>query len=459
MAASIKIENASWIVTVDKNRRLLKDASIVIDDKGRIAQVGKAKDLRGEPAEFIIDAKDTVVTPGFINCHMHISYSHPIRGIFPDDMPQQAYLQLVFQLQKAMTPDEEYYTSLLAMAELLRNGCTTILDPGTAKSLPKMLSAIEKSGIRAIVGKSFANKENPLSMAVTDASTAARETERVIEEFNGALNGRVTAWAMPFSPEYCTDEAIRKVEEIASARKVGTTMHVANSEQACETFRKATGLRPIEFLARQRLLSENTLLAHCVSVNDSELDALKTNRSKVVFCPPVAVRGTGITKTGKFPEMIARGIPVGIGNDAANSSYYLDPIRAMYLASVLFKEARQDRRMIPPESAVEMATINGAKCLLQDDDIGSLEPGKKADIVLHDTRRPEWRSLFNPLNNLVYSADGRGVRDVIVDGNVIVRSGRIISFNDEELYDKLQAVGEDILQRTGIHFDSRWPVF
>ena len=454
---TIKLENASWAVTVDESRRIVKNCSIMIDD-GIVTEIDKAEKLRSLGAEHVIDGRDTVVTPGFVNCHMHINYSHIVRGIFPDDLPQQEYLRQVFRLKEEMTPEEEYYTSLLAVAELLLNGCTTILEPGLVNSLEDVVRAIEISGIRAVVGRSFFDRENPLTERVVDERAAARITESTIAEYDGKLGGRIRAWAMPFSPDYCSVESILRTKEIAESRRVGMTTHVANSEASSEAFRASHGLRPVEFLHKHGALSPSVLLSHCVSVDEHELDGIAAGHSKVVHCPSVAIRATGVTRVGKFPEMLERGIPVGLGSDAANSSYYLDPIRIMYLASVLFKEARGDRRIIPPETAVEMATINGARCILQGDAIGSIQVGKRADLTIMDTRRPEWRSLTNPLNNLVYSADGRCVRDVIVDGRIVVKNGRVTSFEVEEVLDKLQALGESFLERVRVNFGSRWPV-
>jgi cytosine/adenosine deaminase-related metal-dependent hydrolase len=156
--------------------------------------------------------------------------------------------------------------------------------------------------------------------------------------------------------------------------------------------------------------------------------------------------------------MLAAGITAGIGTDAGNNSNLLETLRSMYLAAVLYKDAREDVGMIPAETALEMATIGGAKALGLDANIGSIEEGKKADLVLFDTRRAEWRTLFNPVNNLVYNADGRSVHTVIVDGQVRVENHQPLFVDEWELVQKVQALGEDLLARTGISYPSRWPV-
>jgi cytosine/adenosine deaminase-related metal-dependent hydrolase len=156
--------------------------------------------------------------------------------------------------------------------------------------------------------------------------------------------------------------------------------------------------------------------------------------------------------------MLQKGIAVSLGTDAGNNSNLLETQRSMYLAAVLYKDARRSTSMVPAETALEMATLNGAKALGLDQDLGSIEVGKKADLVLFDTRRPEWRNLFNPVNTLVYNADGRSVHTVIVDGRVVVQNYRPLYVDEWDLMQKVQAIGERLLARTGVHFPPRWPV-
>ncbi len=455
--SSVKVEEASWVITVDSKRRLLRDATILIED-GVIRAVDKAERLRSEPADFVLDARGKVITPGFVNCHMHISYAHAVRGIFPDDLPQDTYLASVFRLQSSMTPDEEYYTSLLAITELLKNGCTCILDPGTITSLDSGVKAIGESGIRAVVGKEVVDMPNPLNLHVMSTEQAARTIEDVIRLYDEKLNGRLRAWAMPFSPDYCSDDLLLASKEVADRRGVGLTVHTAPNEEAVKRFQKQRGLRPVEYMAKKEMLGRNVLLSHMLAVDAGEVELLARGGTKVVHCPSVAVRGSGATKIGLFPEMLDKGVCVSLGSDSANSSYYLDMLRLMYLAAVLYKDARQSRKMIPCETALEMGTVRGAEALSLGHVIGSLEVGKRADLVVFNTKRPEWRSLFYPVNNLIYSCDGRSVETVLVDGKTVVENQRAVYVDEERLLDRVQRVGEDILQRTGVSFKHRWNV-
>ncbi len=457
MYNTVIIKNASWVLTLDPRRRIIRDASILIED-GRITALDKAEKMRSENADLVIDGSEKVVSPGFINNHMHISYAHAVRGIFPDELPLMTYLSYVFKLQSAMKPTEEYYTTLLAVTELLKNGCTCFADPGTITSIESGIKAIEVSGIRAFVGRDVVDRPNPLNLPVKETEEAIKALEDMLRRYSNLENKRIKAWVTVFSPEYASDELLLSAKRLADKYNTVFTLHTSFSEQGVKAFKESRGKRPIEYLAHIGALGKNVLLSHALVISVEEIDQLAKTGAKVVYCPSAGVRGSGVTKYGMFPEMLDKGIHVSLGSDAANSSYYLDPIRSMYLAGVLFKDARQNKAVIPPELALEMATINGAKALLLDTQIGSIEVGKRADIVIFDTKRAEWRALFYPVNNLFYSTDGRSVDTVLVDGKVVVEGGRPTYVNEEELCARVQQIGEDILQRTDTSFKYGWTI-
>ncbi|MCH8089765.1 MAG: amidohydrolase family protein, partial [Chloroflexi bacterium] len=203
-SSTLKIDGAKFILTLDPQRRIIRDGSVLIEGQ-RITRVGKASDLAGVPADRVIDGREMVVTPGFCNGHMHISYAHATRGIFPDDLGPE-YLPNVFKLQGAMTEEEEYLTSLLAITELLKYGTTCFLDPGSTKYLDACLQAYQESGCRIIVGSHVADQPNPINVPVSSTDQAIATMEQTIRDYNGRLEGRVQAWAMPFSPAYASRE-------------------------------------------------------------------------------------------------------------------------------------------------------------------------------------------------------------------------------------------------------------
>jgi cytosine/adenosine deaminase-related metal-dependent hydrolase len=388
-----------------------------------------------------------------------VSYAHPVRGIFPDNLDPMVYLAHVFTLQGAMSEEDEYLTSLLAITELLRGGTTCFLDPGSTKYLDACLRAYEESGCRIVVGDQVVDRPNPLHLPVYPTGEAVRRMAAAIETYDGRLDGRVRAWAMPFEASYCTDDLLRSARHLADEHGVGLTLHQANRPGAVKLYRETHGKRPIEYLDDLGVLGPNVLLAHVVDLDDREIAAIARTGTKTVMCPTAALKmGSRMTATARLPEMVAQGICVSLGTDAGNNSNLLETMRSMYLTAVLYKDARGTTDVVPAELALELATREGARALGLDGEIGSLEPGKKADLVLFDTERPEWSALHNPINALVYNADGRSVDTVIVDGRVVVEHGRATYVNERELIGKVQDLGERLLARTGIHFAPRWPV-
>ena len=454
---TLKIQGARYIMTLDPERRIIQDGSIIVEGK-RILQVGKAAELESVEADRVIDGSEMVVTPGFCNGHMHISYAHATRGVFPDDLGA-SYVPNVFKLQGEMNEEEEYYTSLLAITELMRYGTTCFLDPGSTKYLDTCIKAYEESGCRIIVGWHVADRPNPLNLPVSSTSEAISMMEQTIQSYDNRLDGRMRAWAMPFSHSFSTQELLLGAKELADRYGTGLTLHFNNSLRVVEASLSQHGKRPAEYLEDIGLLGPSTLLAHSLGIDQGEVDAMARTGTKVVMCPTAAIKGgAGMTKSALLPELLGAGVTVGLGTDAGNNSNLVETMRSMYLAAVLYKDGREDVGMIPAETALEMATIKGAEALGLADEIGSIETGKKADLVLFDTKRPEWRTIFNPVNNLVYNADGRSVHTVIVDGVVVVENHEPLFVDQWDLIQRVQKLGEGLLARTGISFPQRWPI-
>jgi cytosine/adenosine deaminase-related metal-dependent hydrolase len=455
---TLKIEGAQFLVTMDGTRQIIRDGAMLIEGQ-RIARIGKTAELQAAPADQVIDARDMVITPGFINNHMHISYAHAVRGIFPDNLNPAVYLANVFKLQGAMTEEDEYYTSLLGITELLKYGTTCFLDPGSTKFLDTCLPAYDAAGCRLVVGAQVADQPNPINIPVTSTEAAITTMEEAIKTYDHRLNDRVRAWAMPFSADYSTKELLLAAKKLADHYHVGLTLHQSNDPPSVKASLERFGRRPIEYLEDLGVLGPNVLLAHVIGLDDAEIDAMARTQTKAVMVPTAALKmGRGTTSQGKLPEMLQKGICVSLGTDAGNNSNLIETQRSMYLVTVLYKDGRQTTEVIPPETALEMATINGARALGLDQEIGSIEVGKKADLVLFDTRRPEWRSLFNPINNLVYNADGRSVHTVLIDGRIVVQDHTPVYVDEGELIQHVQDIGERLLARTGVGFPSRWPI-
>ncbi|MCY4556526.1 MAG: amidohydrolase family protein [Chloroflexi bacterium] len=454
---TLKIDGARYIVTMDSDRRIVADGSVVITGT-RISQVGKSADLASIAADRTIDGTGMVLTPGFVNGHMHISYAHAARGLFPDDLGAE-YLPNVFRLQAAMTADDEYATSMLAITELLKYGTTTFIDPGTTTHLGQCLAAYDQAGCRIVVGRNVQDRPNPLNLPVYGTDEAIEATEEAIALAESANSDLVSGWSMPFAAEFCTPELLAACDRIASDHETRSTLHFNNGPRWVEECRRTHGCSPTEYLDRCGVLNPRMTLAHCLGIDTDEARLIADRGSAVVMCPTAAVKGgAGTSANGLLPELLEFGATVGLGTDAGNNSNLLETLRSVYLAAVLYKDGRRDVGMIPAETALELGTIGGAAALGMDHLTGSIEPGKAADLVLFDTRRAEWGALHNPVNSLVYNADGRSVHTVIVDGKVVVADHRPLFVDEASLVEEVQGRGEALLKRTSVAFPPRWPI-
>lgn len=441
---SLKIAGAKYVITVDPERRVLEDGSVVVEG-GRITHVGKSAALEGVRADRTIDASGGVVTPAFVNGHMHISYAHAVRGQFPDDFVGRERLREVFRLQSAMTEEEEYWTSLLALIELVRSGTLTLVDPGSTKYVDACLQAYADSGCRVVTGTCVTDVASDLALPLYSSSDAVVRSEKFIREYHGRLDGRLHAWAMPFSSDTCSAELLRGLKRMADEHGTWMTIHHTGG----------TTRQLLEIGA----LGRNVLLAHAPGIDDAEVELIARAGATVVMCPSTTLKeGSGLGRR-KLPELLEHGVAVGLGADSANSSNYLDGVRMMNAAALGFKDGRGDVRRVPAEQALEMATLVGAAAVGLDREIGSIEVGKKADLVVFDTRRAEWRALLDPVNNLIYAADGRSVRTVVADGRVVVDDGRVLFADEARVADRVQELGEALLARTGTRINrGRWPI-
>src|SRR5215813_5140302 len=453
----LRIDHARYVITVDARRRIIADGSVLIEN-GRISRVGKAAELAGAGADRVIDARHFVVVPGFVNGHMHISYAHAVRGIFLDDLGSP--LPYVFKLQMAMTEEEEYYTTLLGLVELVKNGTVCFVDPGSTKFPDACLQAYEDSGIRVILGECVTDREAPFKLPRFETKEAIARTTSFVEKWHGRLDGRVRAWAMPFSPETCSAELLQALKRVVDERGTGLTLHHGSGPQARRDYQGRGAKSPTEYLEALGVLGPRTLLAHALGLDEAEIDCVARTGTAITMCPVTAAKGArGVGEHGRMPELLARGVRVALGCDSPNNSNHLDLVRAMNMAAIQYKDARQDMRQIPAETALEMGTRLGAAAVGLGDEIGAIEVGKRADLVLFDTRRPEWQALWNPVSNLIYNTDGRSVHTVVIDGRVVVDGYRQTFVDAARLFSTVQEIGERLQARTGITFPrSRWPV-
>jgi 5-methylthioadenosine/S-adenosylhomocysteine deaminase len=450
----ILVEHAV-VVTMDPTRRIFLDGSVLIDGE-RIAQVGRAADVRPPRApERVIDGRGHLVLPGFIDTHVHLS-EHLSRGLIPDEVPVDRYVpDWYVPLYAAITQEEEAAAAQLACLEMLRTGTTTFCEAGTLFDVPAVAQAVDAVGLRAVLGRwtwDLASGPGRLSQSTDEA---LRLTEAAILDVEQRGNSRVSAWPLLIGFGTCSEALIRGAHALAERHGTGWGM----MQFASHPSRKTADTLPLATLDAWGVLGPRTKLAHMVHVNADDIALLARRDVKISHCPSAALKHVkGLFAHGRFAAMLDAGVSVSLGGDSANGSNHFDMLRLMYLAALVPKDARLDPAVMPPERVLEMATLHGARALGLEDEIGSLEPGKRADMVIFDLDLPEWRPLLDPVNTLVYSASAASVRTVVVDGRVVLDDRRVTTVDEREALTRAERLSGPYLARAGLAARPKWPV-
>jgi 5-methylthioadenosine/S-adenosylhomocysteine deaminase len=286
-----------------------------------------------------------------------------------------------------------------------------------------------------------------------------RKGEDLVKRWNGAENDRIRAWFSLRIIQNVSDELAKAVKTLADKYNVGIHAHLACFKGENEDVKKRWGVRSLERYYKLGLFGPNLLLIHMGFPNEQEIEWLKKYDVKVVHCPSTSMHlAHGVITNGMIPKMIKAGVTVALGNDSGTAGRFLDMVRTMYLAACAHKDVTTNPEEMGAYKALEMATIDGARALLWDSQIGSLETGKKADLIIIKTSNPEWHPMRDPITNLVYSADGKSVDTVIIDGKVIMEHRNMTTINEKEVIENVDRASSEVLERGGIKIESPWKV-
>ena len=445
------------IVTMDAERRIITDGALAIVGD-RIAALGKRADIeQGLDAREIVDGRRFVMTPGFVNGHVHATETL-VKGYIPENLGfDEGVWRWSVPLYEGQSPGEQRLAAQLSAVSMLRTGTTCFLEAGTIITLDAVFEGLQETGIRGRVGqwvldRAVSTDQN--QTALTDR--ALRMLEDELTRYPGRDGQRLAAWPVLIGHNTNSDALWRGAKQLADEHGAGISAHMSPVEADPDWYLTHTGKRPIEHLAALGVLGGTVCLTHVVHVDEAEVALLARTGTNVTFCPGAAMKGGfGASGRGRFPEMAAAGVTVMLGTDGAD---HADLMRSITLVAMLFKDARRETALFPAHQALTMATLNGAKALGMNQHIGSLEIGKKADLTLHDTDRPEWQPLLNPIAQLVWSADGRGVHSVWVDGKRVVDNYRCTTIDEDRLYADAQDAARSITRRSGLPLVCPWPV-
>ncbi|MCR4426687.1 MAG: 5'-deoxyadenosine deaminase [Firmicutes bacterium] len=434
------------IVTMDPEKRVIKNGDILIDGD-RIVGVGT--DLGAAGAEKKIDARGKVVIPGLVQIHVHLCQAL-FRGL-SDDLELMDWLKYrTWPLEASHDDESIYYSVHLGIAELLRGGTTSIVDMGTVHHHESAFRAIEESGIRAISGKAMMDWGDDVPKGLSETTEESlEESMSLAERWHGAAGGRIR---YAFSPRFavsCSERLLREAGELARGLGAHVHTHSSENENEIEIVERERGARNITHLDDMGLLGPSTIVAHCVHVDDAERAILARTGTHVAHCPSANQKlASGIAQV---PEMLDEGINVGLGADGAGCNNNLDQFIEMRMAALIHKP-RLGPTAMPALTVLEMATVRGARAMGLEHEIGSIEEGKKADLVLLDLARPHaWPSAGVDLpSRIVYSAHSSDVVLTMVDGKVLYEEGRFAAVDQGEILSRCDEAVTRLLTKAGL---------
>ncbi|MGQ9694825.1 MAG: amidohydrolase [Thermodesulfobacteriota bacterium] len=375
-------------------------------------------------AQHIIDGHKGLAMPGLINAHTHAAMSL-FRG-WADDLPWEIWLKdYIFPAEnKLVNEDFVFWGSLLACGEMIACGTTTFADGYFFED--QVAQAVELTGLRAVLGQGILDFPTP---DATNPNLALKRAERFIENCQNFK--LITPALFPHAVYTCSPSLLRRCRDLAEEYGVPLIIHLAETKSELAEVSKRYGLTPVHHLHKLGLLSSNLIACHCVWLNEEEMDLLAERGVRVVHNPESNMKlASGVAPV---PDLLARGVVVGLGTDGCASNNNLDLFQEMDTAAKLHKVFRLDPTVMPAEAVLHMATLGGAKVLGMEEEIGSLAVGKKADIIILDLDRPHLQPIYNIVSHLVYAASGADVRHVIINGQIIMKDRQILTLDKEEI--------------------------
>jgi 5-methylthioadenosine/S-adenosylhomocysteine deaminase len=431
---SLLLKNCDWVVTQNQKREVLQNASILVRD-GAIVEVGK--DAKGS-ADTEIDGHGKIALPGLINCHTHLSMTL-FRG-YADDMQLQDWLQKkIWPLEAKLTGEACYYGALLGSAEMILSGTTSFLD--MYFHMEDVAKAVAESGLRGF-----------LSFGIIDLFDQAKakkeqETSKKFFDYIRELgNPRIRFAVGPHAPYTCSAETLLWAKEFAEKNNAIMHIHIAETRKEQADSQKQHGMRTVEYLEKIGALSSKMVAAHCSWVTKGEVALMAKTGVKVGHCP-VSNMKLASGGVAPLPEMFDAGVAVGLGTDGAASNNSLDMFETMKMCALLHKAHRWDPTVLNAQKVLDLATIDGARTLGAEDQIGSIEVGKRGDIVLVDARAPNLTPLYGRdtvISDLVYSASSGNVDTTIVDGQVLMEGRKVKSLNVPDITSRTLGIANQL---------------
>jgi 5-methylthioadenosine/S-adenosylhomocysteine deaminase len=439
--SSLLISNAT-IVTMNDRMDVI-DGSVSITD-GRIISIGDVTDRKHDA---VLNANGNLLLPGFVQTHVHLCQTL-FRG-YADDLPLMEWLRRrIWPMEAAHTPQSLRTSARLAAAELLLSGTTTVLTMETVHDTDAVFETLAESGMRATVGKCMMDADTEVPSRLREQTQASvDESVALWKRWHGAANGRIRAAFAPRFAISCTRELLESVAALSASHQVLVHTHASESREEIEMVRRLSGRSNVEYLDETHLASPLLCAAHCVWVDGPEQALLAERGVKVMHCPGSNLKlGSGIAP---IPELRAKGVSVSLGADGAACNNHLDMFDEMRLASVL-QAIRHRPGALKARDVLWMATRDGARALGLQDEVGSIEAGKRADVIEVDRKGVHLAPGPDLYSTLVYATRGTDVRSTIVDGEVLVRDGELVRMDRAEVVTEARTAARELARRAAV---------
>lgn len=438
---SILIKNGT-LITMDQHDSIVEGDLLIRE--GRIAALSGQE----AKADVVIDASGCAVLPGFVQTHIHLCQTL-FRGA-ADDLPLLDWLKKrVWPMEAAHTARSIRASANLGVAELIKGGTTCALTMETVNHTEEVFKVINETGFRAIVGKCMMDKGDDVPNELhEETETSIAESLRLLQTWHGKAEGRIRYCFAPRFALSCTKKLLERVGTLAHDRGVMIHTHASENRNECAIVENQTGLRNVIYLDSVGISGQHVVLAHCVHLDEAEFQTLLQTKTNVAHCPSSNLKlGSGIAEISK---MLDRGISVSLGADGAACNNRLDMFTEMR-SMALLQKALYGPEVLPAKQALSVATLGGARALGLESDIGSLEAGKRADVIVVNLNSlhsmPHAKDLVSAL---VYSGQASDVESVVIDGKIVMKDRKLLTVDEESVIAEAVREGDELFSRAGI---------
>jgi 5-methylthioadenosine/S-adenosylhomocysteine deaminase len=441
------------VITMGPDNKVIGDGALAIEGD-TIKAIGTAREISDQyTAPEIIDASETILLPGLVDTHFHTGQQFERAMLYhlskEMKLREPVWQNYLITFEANLSEQDVNLSALFAYSNLLKNGTTCFADAGGPRP-ESMAPAIEKTGIRGILARSTLDLKEGIPPEMQDTPTGvAAKGESFFHQWNGKAEGRIRVWMGMRQIMICSRELLECIKSLADQLRTGIHIHLAEGTYEVDYAIEKAGLRPAEYLASIGFLGSNVHAAHSVLLSDKEMDLYQKYDVSVAHCPAAAFMYCGVARV---PEMLRRGIRVGLGTDGPMSSGgSLDLFRQMHISlytmAATFGVPYRNPTPLLPDDLLRVATLGGARALTWDQEIGSLEVGKKADLIMLTSNDLDVLPSYDPMYMAASNANATQVKTVLVNGKIVVKDGELVNIDEAELKAKVKERAPQIIKR------------